>query len=104
MKAVEDIQGLRAILLISCKYGFHISEQTNSILLASCAPIMVKNSPKVSMVRSLPTQSSRVHALDLVDQGQVLVAFAVLDLIHADGADRRELAVLKSPLTTYSTA
>ena len=51
--------------LISCRYGGHISEQTNSILLASCVPMTVKNSRKLSVVRSLPTHSSRVHVLSI---------------------------------------
>src|SRR5262245_19869047 len=35
--------------------------------------------------------------VDLVDQGQVLVAFSVLDFIDANGVDLTERAVLQSP-------
>jgi hypothetical protein len=33
--------------------------------------------------------------VDLIDQGQVLVAFGVLDFIDADGVDLAECAVLQ---------
>src|SRR5215470_4826662 len=50
------------------------------------------------MVRSLPIQSRRGHAdIDLIDQRQVLVAFGVLDFIHADGVDLAQLAVFQAP-------
>ncbi len=35
--------------------------------------------------------------VDLVDQGQVFVAFGVLDFIHPDGADRFQGAMLQAP-------
>src|SRR5271165_596949 len=35
--------------------------------------------------------------VDLVDQGQVLMAFGVLDFIHPDGADRLQSAMLQTP-------
>jgi hypothetical protein len=35
--------------------------------------------------------------IDLIDQGQVFVAFGVLNFIDADGVDRAERAVLQSP-------
>jgi len=35
--------------------------------------------------------------VDLVDQGQVLVAFGVLDFIDANGVDLTERAMLQSP-------
>src|ERR1700694_3067194 len=75
-----------------------MSEQTNSIWAASCSPMTVKKPWKNSMVRSLPTQSKRVSPLvDLVDQGQVFVAFGVLDFIHTNGADRLQGAMLQAP-------
>ena len=46
---------------ITPKYGFHMSEQTNSIFADTSGPIMAKNSLKVFTVRSLPIHSSRVQ-------------------------------------------
>jgi hypothetical protein len=54
----------------------HVSEQGNWILEVSSSPSMVKNPRKASTVRSLPTQSKRVVGVDLIDQGEVLVALA----------------------------
>jgi hypothetical protein len=36
--------------------------------------------------------------LDLIDQGQILVPFGVLDLVDADGLDRPQIAMLQPPL------
>jgi hypothetical protein len=69
-----------------------MSEHTNSILLASCAPITLKKPRKLSAVRS------GAGALDLVDERQVLMPSAILDFIHADRTHRGELAVRKAPL------
>ena len=49
-------------------------------------------------------EQARQSLVDLVNQRQVLVAFGVLDFIHADGADRFERTMLQAPGTTYSTA
>jgi len=35
--------------------------------------------------------------IDLVDQGQVFMAFGILDFIHPDGADRLQGAMLQAP-------
>jgi hypothetical protein len=52
-------------------------------------------------VRSLPIladpQQSGAALLDLVHQGEVLVAFGILDLIDADCLDRPEMAVFEPP-------
>ncbi len=42
-------------------------------------------------------EQARYSGVDLIDQSQVLVAFGVLDFIHADGADRFQRAVLQTP-------
>ena len=48
------------------------------------------------MVRLPPDPKQAGDAdIDLVDQGQVLVAFGVLDFIHPDGIDLAERAVLQ---------
>jgi hypothetical protein len=59
--------------------------------------MVVKNPWKDSMVRSRPTQSRRVMDVNLIDQGQVLMAFGALDFIDANGVDLTERAVLQSP-------
>ena len=43
------------------KYGFPMSEQTNSMLSDNRLPMRVKNCSKLSTVRSLPIHSSRVQ-------------------------------------------
>ena len=43
-------------------------------------------------------QQARAILLDLVDQGQVLVTFGILDLIDADRPDRTQVAMLQPPL------
>jgi hypothetical protein len=43
-------------------------------------------------------QQSRAILLDLVDQGQILVALGVLDLIDADRLDAAQIAMLQPPL------
>src|SRR5258708_16002159 len=43
-------------------------------------------------------EQPRHPGVDLVDQCQILVAFGVLDLVHADGPDRRQRPMLQSPL------
>src|SRR5258707_8680059 len=35
--------------------------------------------------------------IDLVDQGQILVAFGVLDFVHADSVDLAQRSVIQSP-------
>ena len=50
------------------------------------------------MVRSLPTQRRRVSAqIDLVDQGEVFVAFGVLDFVDSDGVNLAEHPMLQAP-------
>ena len=49
VEAVKDVQGVGAVA-IRVRYGFHISEQTNSIFADSSAPSMVKNRSKLLMV------------------------------------------------------
>ena len=44
-----------------------------------------------------PQQAGAI-LLDLVDQGQVLVALGVLDLVDTDGPDRTQVAMLQAPL------
>ena len=43
-----------------------------------------------------PQQSGKV--VDLIDQGQILVAFGVLNLVHPDGKDRSQRPILQAPL------
>ncbi len=43
------------------KYGFHMSEQTNSMPSDNGLPIMLENCSKLSTVRSLPIHNSRVQ-------------------------------------------
>jgi hypothetical protein len=75
-----------------------MSEQMNDILEITSWPMVVKNPWKDSMVLSRPTQTQTGGAdVDLVDQGQVLVAFGVLDFIDANGIDLTERAMLQSP-------
>src|SRR5215467_5101359 len=42
-------------------------------------------------------EQPRAFLLDLVDQRQILVAFAILDLIHTDGEDRAHAAMRQTP-------
>ena len=42
-------------------------------------------------------EQPRAFLLDLVDQRQILVAFAILDLIHTDGEDRAQAAMRQTP-------
>jgi hypothetical protein len=44
-----------------------------------------------------PQQAGAI-LLDLVDQGQVLVALGVLDLVDTDSLDRTQFAMLEPPL------
>jgi len=80
------------------KYGFHMSEQTNSIFADTSGPIMVTNSLKVFTVRSLPFHKRPGTAqIDLIHQGQIFVPFAALNLVHANGANRSQNAMLQPP-------
>jgi len=49
-------------------------------------------------------EQTRESLVDLVNQGQIFVAFGVLHFIHTDGGDRSERAMLQAQVTTYSTA
>ncbi len=46
---------------------------------------------------SYPQQACAAR-LDLVDQGEIVMSASVLDLVHTDGPDRAELAMLQPPL------
>jgi len=87
------------------KYGFHMSEQTNSIFADTSGPIMVTNSLKVFTVRSLPFHKRPGTAqIDLIHQGQIFVPFAALNLVHSNGADRPRTRCSSPRVTRYDTA
>lgn len=50
-----------------------------------------------------PEQASEVR-VDLIDQGEVLVAFGILDLVHTDGRSRTGVRCAKPQSTTNCTA
>jgi hypothetical protein len=56
---------------------------------------MTIRADSISFLLSDPQRTSNME-VDLIDQGQVLVAFGVLDFIDADGIDRTERAVPQS--------
>ena len=75
-----------------------MSEQTNSICAASFVSDDGEEALEAFDGAFLADPEQARHALvDLVDQRQVLVAFGVLDFIHADGADRLQRAMLQTP-------
>ena len=88
------------------KYGFHMSEQTNSIFADTSGPIMVTNSLKVFTVRSLPFHKRPGTAqIDLIHQGQIFVPFAALNLVSTPMARTGPRTRCSSPqVTRYSTA
>src|SRR3954447_14010463 len=59
LKSIENVHSIGAWL--TRKYGFHMSEQTNSMLSDNGLPMRVKNCSKLSTVRSVPIHSSRVQ-------------------------------------------
>jgi hypothetical protein len=61
-------------------------------------PMRSKNCSNLLVVRSLPTHSSCAALLELVDQGQILVPFGILDLVDADGPDRPQIAICQPPI------
>ena len=50
------------------------------------------------MVRSRPVHNRRTSRIDLVDQREVVVPLAILDLIHSNGRYPFKGAMLKTPL------
>ena len=44
-----------------------------------------------------PEQASEAR-VDLIDQGEVLVAFGILDLVHTDGRNRTQGAMGQAPV------
>ena len=43
-------------------------------------------------------EQSRIAGLDLVDEREVPVSAAILDLVHTEGADRAKLAMAQHPV------
>ena len=76
-----------------------MSEQTNSICSDN---IFAEHDEELleARQRAFLADPQQAHAagLDLINQGQITMALANLDLIDADGADRAELAVFETPL------
>src|ERR1039457_2962496 len=126
---------------ITPKYGFHMSEQTNSIFADTSGPINILDLFHVVDVEGLGTlfanhtqirfphvradeldlrrhlranhgkeflegfhgpflanpQQPGTAQVDLIHQGQIFVPFAALNLIHANGANRPQDAMLQPP-------
>src|SRR6202049_4167351 len=83
---------------ITLRYGFHMSEQTNSMPSDNGFPLLGEKCSKLLTGGFLADpQQSDAALLDLIDQGEVLVAFGILDLIDADRLDRPEMAVFEPP-------
>src|ERR1039457_4065560 len=74
-----------------------MSEQTNWICSEWVADEGKESLERLDGAFLADPEQARHSGVDLVDQSQVLVAFGVLDFIHADGADRFQRAVLQTP-------
>jgi hypothetical protein len=76
-----------------------MSEHPNWILELSSVPSMAKNAWKVSTVRSWPKrEQAREIGVDLIGQGEVLVTFGILDLVHPDSRNRTQGAMCQAPV------
>ena len=74
-----------------------MSEQTYRIDEEASRPSMSKKPERDSVVRCRATCSSLLDpAVDLIDQGDVVVAFAPLDLVHPDRFDAAQAAVAQA--------
>ena len=61
-------------------------------------PMRSKNVSKLSAVRSFADpEEAGAAGFDLIDEGEILVAFGIGDLVDADGVDRPQRAVGQAP-------
>ena len=75
-----------------------MSEQTNRIFRRQFVSDQGEESLK-GLDRSFlaDPEQTRHPEIDLINQRQVLVAFGILDFIHADGVDSPERTMLQTP-------
>src|SRR5690606_19755852 len=95
----EDVQRVGAVVLDQIQIGLpHVGADELDLL----AELLANQGKELleALGRSLLAHPEQALAarIDLVDQGQILVSAAVLDLIDADGADRIEASRLQAPL------
>src|SRR5580658_2519155 len=99
VEAVQDMQGQGTLVPNHVQIGLpHIradKQNPGSHLLTDDGEEALKRFDGAFLADPQQANESRV---DLVDQGQVLVAFGVLDFIHADGVDRLQRAMLQAPV------
>ena len=99
MKAVQDVQRLGTLLTNHVQIGLpHI--RTDEFDLRG--ELVTDHSKEAlegcdSALFAHPQEPGE-PLVDLVHQGQVLVAPGVLDFVHPDGADRRQDAMLQAPV------
>src|SRR6267142_1916307 len=99
VKAIQDVKGLGALFADDAQVGLpHV--RADELNLGSQ---VWSNEGEESLKRFdgplfADPQQPRHPSVDLVDQCQILVAFGVLDLVHADRPDGRQRAMLQSPL------
>src|SRR5215471_13107117 len=98
MKAVEDMQGLGALLADELQIGLpHVRADKSNLrdnFLAHGGEESLKGFDGALL--AYPEQAGHAD-IDLIDQRQLFVAFGVLDFIHADGVDLVQLAVCQAP-------
>lgn len=98
MEAVEDVESLGAFLTDELEIGLpHVradEEDIGNDLLAHGSEESLEEFEGSFFAD--PEQAGDTD-VDLIDEGEILVAFGVLDLIDADGIDLAEGAVLQAP-------
>ncbi len=99
VKAVQDVQRAGAVLLDQIQIGLPHVRAHELDLAGQVLADQVEELLECLLGALLAhPQQARAARLDLVDQPQILMSLAVGDLVHADGPDRSELAMLKPPL------
>jgi hypothetical protein len=97
MKAVENVQCLRALLANHLQVGLpHVGEDKDD-LRSQFVPDASEESPE-GLDSSFPAdpEKARHGGIDLVNQREVLVAFGVLDFVDSDGVDGSERSMRQS--------
>ena len=98
METIEDVKCLRALLADHVQVGSPHIRANELDLSREFFPDQSEEALEgLDGSFAADPEQTREILIDLVNQGQVFVAFGVLHLIHTDGADRSQRAMVQAP-------
>src|ERR1700687_2321517 len=98
MKPVEDVEGFRAFFADDLQIGLpHVGSNEHDLRSQLISNDGEESTEGLDRPFFSDPEQTRDVEIDLIDQGQVLVAFGVLDFIDTAGVDLPQRPMLQSP-------